>query len=194
MWKSLLWTSIALASVVLLSACGGTKHWETNNISGLMPDLKFTLTEDNGQSVHADAFRGKVKLLYFGYTHCPDICPITLGHLAAALRSMGKKADQVRVLFVSVDPNRDSPALLKTYTQAFGSQFVGLTGTQDQLHALAKRYRVAYSYGNKYPHDNYVVNHSSAIFVFDRAGHIRLLMNYKDPTRSIAHDLKQLVD
>src|SRR5699024_1515697 len=142
--------------------CSGGKHWDTNNISGLMPDLAFTLTKDNGQTVRADDFSDKVRLLYFGYTHCPDICPITLGHLAAALRSMGPKASQVRVLFVSVDPHRDTLPLFKTYPQAFGPQFVGLTGTQDQLHALAKRYRVAYSYGNKYPHGNYVVNHSSA--------------------------------
>src|SRR5699024_1094467 len=115
-------------------------------------------------------------------------------HLAAALRSMGEKADQVRVLFVSVDPNRDTLSVLRQYTHAFGPQFVGLTGSQAQLHALSKRYRVAYSYGNKYPHGRYVVNHSSPIFVFARKGHVRLRMNYKGPSSAIAHDLEQLLD
>src|SRR5699024_2301506 len=126
----------ALAAIGLigsLAACSGGKNWETSNITGMMPDLAFTLTDDNGQTVHADKYGGKVRLVYFGYTHCPDICPITLGHLAAALRTLGPAAKNVRVLFVSVDPKRDTLSLLKTYTKAFGPQFVGLTGTQDQL-------------------------------------------------------------
>ncbi len=180
-------------SALLLAACGGPEHWSTKNITGVMPDLKYTLTNENGKTVHADAYKGKVRLLYFGYTHCPDICPITLGTIGRALKKLGPRADAVRVLFVSVDPKRDDPATLKKYTAAFGRQFVGLTGTQQQLHKLVKRYRVSYSYQKPDKHGNYTVNHSAAIFVFDRDGNVRLLMNRTDGAKAMAHDLGQLV-
>lgn len=186
--------TLALVPLVLLAGCSGGKKWETTNITGMMPNLKFTLTEDNGKIVHADDFRGKVKLLYFGYTHCPDVCPLTLADLARALRALGPQAKQVRVLFVSVDPKRDTPKVLKTYAHAYGPQFVGLTGTQDQLHALAGLYRVAYSYGPKYPKGDYVVNHGAAVYVFDQKGRVRLLTNRNDKSSAIAHDLRQLLD
>ena len=90
-------------------------------------------------------YKGKVVLLYFGYTYCPDVCPTTLFNIAQMLKTMGKRADDVRVLFVTVDPNRDTLPVLKQYTEAFAPQVVGSRGTPDQLAALAKRYRVAYS-------------------------------------------------
>jgi protein SCO1/2 len=186
--------TVAIFAPVLIAGCSGGKHWETTNITGVMPNLKFTLTEDTGKLVHAEAFRGKVKMLYLGYTHCPDICPLTMADMARALRKLGPRAKQVRVLFVSVDPNRDTPQLLKAYTHAYGPQFVGLTGTQKQLRALAARYRQAYSYGPKYPHGNYVVNHGAAIFIFDKRGRVRLLANRSDKSSAIAHDLRQLLD
>lgn len=181
------------AAAVLLAACGG-QQWRTNNITGLMPDLQFTLTDEHGQTVHADRFHGKVKLLYFGYTHCPDVCPLTLATVGRVLKTLGDKAGQVRVLFVSVDPKRDTPQALATYTEAFGPQFVGLTGSQSALKSLSKRYRVSYSYEKPDARGDYVVNHSSAIFVFDRDGKIRLLMNRGDGRQAMAHDLEQLLD
>ncbi len=186
--------ALALLAASILAGCSGSKKWDTTNITGVMPNLKFTLTDENGTTVHADNWRGKVKLLYFGYTHCPDICPLTLADIARALRSLGKQADQVRVLFVSVDPKRDTPAVLKTYAHAFGPQFVGLTGTQDQLLALTARYRVSYSYDNPDVDGNYTVNHGAAIYVFDKTGRVRLLMSRSDKSAAIAHDLKQLLD
>ncbi|MGH8271179.1 MAG: SCO family protein [Gammaproteobacteria bacterium] len=186
--------ALILFASVLLAGCGGSQKWDTTNITGVMPNLKFTLTDDNGATVHADKWSGKVKLLYFGYTHCPDICPLTLADIARALRSLGKQADGVRVLFVSVDPKRDTPAMLKTYAHAFGSQFVGLTGTQNQLRALTARYRVSYSYDKPDADGNYTVNHGAVIFVFDQSGRVRLLMSGSDKSAAIAHDLKQLLD
>ncbi|MGH8427135.1 MAG: SCO family protein [Gammaproteobacteria bacterium] len=183
---------ICLAAV-LVTACGGSQQWKTSNITGVMPDLQFTLTRDNGKTVHASGWRGKITLLYFGYTHCPDVCPLTLATIAQALKKMGPEAKQVRVLFVSVDPKRDTLPVLKTYTQAFSPQIVGLTGTQTQLQALSRRYRVSYSYDQPNADGSYAVNHSSAIFVFDGKGKVRLLMNYTDGADAMAHDLRQLV-
>ncbi|HET7370990.1 MAG TPA: SCO family protein [Gammaproteobacteria bacterium] len=185
---------LALATSLLVACGGGAQQWKTTNITGVMPDLKFTLTDENGKAVHADAYRGKVKVMYFGYTHCPDICPLTLSTVGRAVSQLGDQADGVRVLFVSVDPKRDPPKVLKEYTQAFGPEFVGLTGTQDQLKALSKRYRVSYSYAEPDANGEYAVNHSSAVFVFDKNGDVRLLMNRSDGVDAMAHDLAQLIN
>ncbi len=185
---------LLLAAVVLaLSGCGSDLTWKTKDITNVMPDLKFTLTDDNGQTVTAKDYRGKVKLLYFGYTHCPDVCPMTLAVIGQALRDLGDQAQDAEVLFVSVDPERDTPKVLKRYAGAFGPDFTGLTGTEPQLRTLSKRYRVSYSYEKPDGNGNYAVNHSSAVFVFDRDGHVRLLMNETDGKDAIAHDLRQLI-
>ncbi len=176
-------------------AAGGARAESTraHDISGLMPDLAFTLTDESGRAVGAADYAGKVKLLYFGFTHCKDICPETLAMLALALQRLGDKADGVRVLFVSVDPKRDSPAVLKGYAAQFSPDVVGLTGTQDQLQALSKRYRVAYSYEKPDAAGDYEVNHSSAIFGFDRQGRVRLLFDRNVGASAVAADLGRLL-
>jgi protein SCO1/2 len=133
-------------------------------------------------------------MLYFGYTHCPDICPTTLANLSQALSKLGAKADDVRVLFVTVDPRRDDAGVLKTYTRAFGPEFVGLrAGSDEVLRALSKRYRVTYSLDKPDAHGNYEVTHSSAVFIFDGTGKARLIAESADTADNITHDLKQLI-
>ncbi|HET7649698.1 MAG TPA: SCO family protein [Gammaproteobacteria bacterium] len=184
----------ALLALLSLAGCGhSSRPWGLPDITGHMPDLKFTLTDDNGQQVNQAAFAGKVDLLYFGYTHCPDVCPTTLADLGKVLRQLGPAAAQVRVLFVSVDPARDTPAVLKSYVNAFGPWFVGLSGSQAQLQALTKRYRVAYRLGKPDAQGNYTVYHSSAVFIFDRQGKARLLTDLDDKPDVIATDLKRLL-
>lgn len=186
---------LALAALVLvLAGCSHEKPWGLKNITGLMPNLQFTLTNQNGQTVHAKDLRGKVLLLYFGYTHCPDICPTTLADLSQSLQLLGPEAKQVRVLFVTVDPKRDTLPVLKSYVHAFGPQFVGLRGPDTVLRSLTKRYRVTYSLGKPDAHGDYTVTHSGAIFVFDKKGHVRLLATAADPAKTIAGDLKRLVN
>jgi protein SCO1/2 len=184
-----------LALAGLLAACGqNTTPWGLKDITGLMPSLDFTLSDaGNGATVHGKDFRGKVVLLYFGYTHCPDVCPITLSLLGRAVAALGDDAAQVRILFVSVDPARDTPAQLKTYAAAFGPQVVGLRGSDIELKALTKRYRVTYGYGKPDAHGNYEVSHSSAIYVFDRQGESRLLAGPTDSAPVITVDLKRLL-
>lgn len=183
------------ACLVLLTGCGqrSGQPWGLADISGHMPPLQFELTNDAGTTVTGEAYLGKVTLLYFGYTHCPDVCPTTLAALAKALRQLGPQADGVRMLFVSVDPKRDTPAVLGRYVRAFGPEFVGLTGTNAELDAIAKRYRVAYRLGKPDRNGNYVVYHSSAIFIFDQEGRVRLLANYTDSPDVIAADLRRLL-
>lgn len=186
--------AVVLSGGMLLTGCGpGAEQWSTQNIRGAMPDLAFDLTDEHGNEVKADAFRGKVALLFFGYTHCPDVCPATLAILRAALEKLGSEADRVQVLFVSVDPKRDGPKQLASYTSPFGPHVLGLTGTRAQLDALTKRYRVTYRYGEADAKGDYPVYHSAAIFAFDPAGRVQLLMSYTDGLPAITHDLKQLV-
>jgi protein SCO1/2 len=185
----------ALGAAILLSGCAGNSalHWKTKSIANLTPDLQFTLINGQGRTVHAPHYLGKIDMVYFGYTHCPDICPLTLATVKEAFHKLGPSASQVQLLFISVDPSRDTPKVLHTYVTAFGPHFIGLTGTQQQLQTLMKRYRVTYSYGKPDSHGNYVVEHSDGIFVFDAKGHAQLLMNYQDGASAIAHDLKQLI-
>ncbi len=181
-------------AIVLLTACSTKEQpWALKNITGLMPDLSFQLTRDDGKPVTATDFHGTVSLLYFGYTHCPDVCPLTLARLAQALHLMGPDARQVRVLFVSVDPARDTLQALHQYVQSFGPEVVGLRGPDTELRALTKRYRVTYGRDKPDSQGNYAVSHSSAVFIFDKTGKIRLLSSGDDKAAAIAADLKRLV-
>jgi protein SCO1 len=179
----------------LLAGCGhSAPPWGLRDITGLMPPLDFSLTEaSDGATVHGKDFQGQVVLLYFGYTHCPDVCPTTLSRLGRAVAALGPQAEQVRILFVSVDPARDTLAQLKTYATTFGPQVVGLRGSQDEIKALTKRYRVSYGYGKPDTHGDYEVSHSSAVYVFDREGEVRLLADSTAESGVITGDLKRLL-
>jgi protein SCO1 len=182
-----------LFAALLLAACAPQGDWRLKNITGLMPDLEFTMADAAGTPVSAASYRGKAVLLFFGYTHCPDVCPTTLARLSAAIGALAARADEVRVLFVSVDPARDSAALLANYARAFGPGVIGLRGTPAQLEALTRRYRVTYALGTPDASGAYDVSHSGGVFVFDRAGRARLLARPDDPAPAIAADLERLL-
>ncbi len=184
----------ALILTAMLAACAGSDpHYTLKNITGLVSPLQFRLIDQNGQAVTAADYRRDVVLLYFGYTACPDECPTTLTTLANALHTLGPQASQVRVLFVSVDPSRDTPAVLKRYVSNFGPEFVGLRPDQDELTALSKRYRIAYHYEKADKDGNYEVDHSSAVFIFDRDGRARLLALSDNTSQQVASDLHRLL-
>jgi protein SCO1/2 len=183
-----------LVLTVMLAACTGRDSlYALKSISGLVPSLEFQLTNQDGQAVTAADYRHDVVLLYFGYTRCPDECPTTLTMLANALHTLGPRASQVRVLFVSVDPGRDTAAVLKRYVSNFGPEFVGLRGDPAELADLSKRYRIAFHYERPDKDGNYEVDHSSAIFVFDRRGRARLLGQSDNTAQQVASDLHRLL-
>ena len=189
---------LLLLGGAMLALAGCSSHpdldWNLNtSVEGHFPDLRFSLTDGNGKTVTAKDYRGKVAILYFGYTHCPDVCPLTMTHLHMVMQKLGPLADDARILFVSVDPARDTPKVLHQYVKAFDSHAVGLTGSEQQLRTLAKRYRVAFSKGASNGHGGYEVNHSSAIYIFDDQGHARLLATPTDTPDEMAHDLRQLI-
>lgn len=187
--------SFVVAVSLLLAACHRDESmpWQLSDISGHMPDLSFQLTNDEDKTVTAADYRGKVTVLYFGYTHCPDVCPLTLAHLHAVLEKLGKQADNVRILFVSVDPTRDTPAVLHDYVSAFDPRAVGLTGSPADIEALTKRYRAAFTREPGAADGSYDVSHSSGIYIFDESGKARLLATPADPQDKLVHDLHRLL-
>lgn len=185
--------AIALFGLVALAACHSQQGWHLRKITHLLPDLHFTMQQAGGAEVHAEDFRGKPVLLYFGYTHCPDICPTTLARLRAVKQALGADGAKLQVLFVTVDPTRDTSDELANYVHAFDASFVGLRGTPAQTEALAKRYRVSFTRQGDEPDGGYTMSHSSAIFIFDAKGNARLLANEDSPVSDFAADLPKLI-
>ncbi len=184
----------ALIMTFLLAACSASgPPYALANVTGLVAPLEFHLTDQNGQPVTAADYRHDIVLLYFGYTHCPDQCPTTLAMLGNALQALGPQASQVRVLFVSVDPRRDTVAVLKRYVGNFGPQFVGLRGDQTELTTLSKRYRISYHYEAPDKYGDYEVDHSTAVFVFGRHGRARLLGQSDNTEKQYTSDLRRLL-
>lgn len=185
---------LAGASLALVACTRDDGPWKLANISGHLPDLNFSLVADNGKPAFGTLFKGYTTLVFFGYTHCPDVCPETMVKLMQVLTKLDKSARNVRILFISVDPHRDTPQTLHSYVQAFDSEhIVGLTGSEKQIAHLARRYRVAYQAEKPEGNDSYEVMHGAAIYVFDRHGRARLLATANDSPDAIAHDLKYLI-
>ncbi len=185
--------AVAVLLLLILAACGRQDAaWHATDVTGALPALALAATQANdGRAVTAGDYRGKVVLLYFGYTHCPDICPTTLANLSQMLTTLGARADKVRILFVTVDPARDDLTTLKNYVRAFAPQIDGLRGTANQLTALARRYRVAFSVT---PGPPYEVMHSNAVFFFDPSGRARLVATDVSKAEDVASDVRRLME
>lgn len=186
-----------LAACTLLAACGDkSADWTLYDIKGHLPDLRFELNGAQGKTVTANDLKGETVLMFFGYASCPDVCPTTMAQLSAVLGQLGGQAENVRILFVSVDPHRDTPDVLQAYVDAFNNQAIGVTGSEKQIADLARRYRVAYQIEKPRPGDSaeqYEVTHSRGVYIFDNAGKARLLASDTDSTDAIVKDLRQLI-
>jgi protein SCO1/2 len=178
---------LALFLALLLAGCS-KPGWHMTDITDGMPRLAFHMTED-GRPVTAQDFRGKVVALYFGYTHCPDVCPATLANLTDMAAKV--HSPNLRILLVTVDPDRDNDSVLSDYAKAFSPQVVGLRGSANELADLARRYRVAYTVTKGPP---YEVMHSNAVFFFDRDGRARLVTTDTTDTAAMAADVKRLLN
>lgn len=185
---------LLVAALLGLSACHHDLSPQDVNTVGLIPDLALSMTDvRTGKSVTAADFKGKTVLLYFGYTNCPDVCPTTLYNLDRVFKLVGSSAADIDVLYVTVDPDRDTPDVLKQYTALFGPNIIGLRGDANELYTLARRYRVVFSVV-KTPH--YEVTHSAAVFVFNPKGNAQFIITGLDSTtpdlKGIAADLNQV--
>ncbi len=162
------------------------------DITGANYARTLSLSDADGKPVTLADFRGKVTLLFFGFTHCPDVCPTTLADLAEVKRALGAEGEQVQGAMVSVDPERDTPELLKRYVTQFDPGFVALRGTPEQTFAAAKEFKVFFA---KSPakEGGYSVDHTAGSFVFDRAGRVRLFVRYGAGPKPLLEDIKRLL-
>jgi protein SCO1/2 len=187
-----------LACVALfgLAACQGeppAARFVATDISGAPVGGDFTLVDHSGRTVTLADFRGKAVAMFFGYTHCPDVCPTTLSDFAEAMRQLGPDAARVQVIFVTVDPRRDTPELLSQYVPAFDPDFLGAHAPGDGLARLAKSFRVVYQKTAVKGDDDYLMDHSAGTYVFDPQGRLRLLMPYGSSPEAIVEDLRTLL-
>lgn len=184
-----------LAAAALAGCSHDSAPWQLTDVTGHLPDLSFSLTADDGKPVTGATFKGMTSLVYFGYTHCPDVCPETMARLMQVLEKLGPDAQHVRILFITVDPARDTAKALHDYLGAFDAEHArGLTGTDSQIESMARKYRVAYQMEKRDPNGDYEVTHSSAVYVFDSNGHARLLATDRDAPDVIAHDVRRVIE
>ena len=155
-----------------------------------MPAPDFHLVDTDATPRRSSDYRGKVTILVFGFTHCPDVCPAALAKLALVMKQLGALADRVRVLFVTLDPDRDTPAALKSYVASFDPRFVGLTGSNAQINAVAASFSVDFA---KVVHGNdYSVDHSTGVYVCDTTGRLRLVGDLGTRVADWTHDISLL--
>ncbi len=171
----LLATVVAAGALWRLGDLRSHRGTETVTVAPVSVGGPFSLIDQNGMRRSDTEFRGKYMLVFFGYTYCPDVCPTTLAVMSAALDKMGAQADRIVPIFITVDPARDTPDMLKAYLSAFGPKFVGLTGKEEEIAAAAKAYRVYYQ-AHKEQGDNYAVDHSGVVYLMDKKG--GFLANY----------------
>ncbi|MDB1145288.1 MAG: SCO family protein [Alcaligenaceae bacterium] len=163
---------------------------------GHLPDLEFTLKRSNNRIMTQDELKGKVVMVFFGYSNCPDICPTTMTYLTFAMDELKDDAKKAQILFISVDPHRDEPDILQKFADQFNNGAIGLTGDEDTIAALAKRYRVSYQIDKPLPGDdpnNYQVMHAKGIYVFDQKGESRLLSSEGTEPKKLANYVRHLI-
>lgn len=185
---------ITLLAAMLPTAAPAALAFSGSEIGGLGYGRDFALTDDQGHVRTLADYRGKIVVLSFGYTHCPDACPTLLSDLAAVHAALGVEATRVQVLFMTIDPARDTPAALGAYVRAFDPSFVGLTGDDAAIARTAKEFHVFYQkIDGADPHD-YVMDHSVGCYVFDATGAVRLFFPSAVATAAVAADLRALLE
>jgi protein SCO1/2 len=186
--------SITICSVGLLAACdAGGPQFRSTDITGVGYGQSLALTDHHGKARRLEDFRGKAVVLFFGFARCPDVCPTTLADMAQVMRQLGPLADRVQVLFVTVDPERDTQAALAKYVPAFDKRFVGLRGDLAATRAAAKEFKVYFETRPAETPGEYSVDHSAQSYVIDPAGRLRLFVRHERIAEDLAPDLRTLL-
>lgn len=182
-----------LAAFLLLAACTRPAHFNATDVTGAAWGRDFQLTDHHGQARRLADFRGKVVALFFGYTQCPDVCPTTMSTLSAAMKQLGAGASEVQVLFVTLDPDRDTQAVLSSYVPAFNPAFLGLFGDAPTTRRTADEFKVFYQKQSGSTPTSYTLDHTSAIYFYDPQGRLRLYAAYGTPPALLADDIRTLL-
>ncbi len=185
---------ISLIATGALAACGERKpQFSAVDLTGADYAKDFQLPDTEGKVRSLKDFRGKAVVVFFGFTQCPDVCPTTLAEIAQAKQLLGPDGAKVQGIFVTVDPERDTPQVLKAYMANFGPDFIALRGSPEQLAAVAKDFKVYYKKVEGKTPGSYTMDHSAASFVYDPEGRLRLYSRYGSGPQALANDIKQLL-
>ena len=187
-FSPLFW-SITICS--LLAGCDGSPQFKSTDITGAPYGKTLELTDHAGKPRRLEDFRGKAVVLFFGFTHCPDVCPTTLADIAQAIKELGPDADRVQVLLVTVDPERDTPESLGKYVSAFDPRFLGLRGDLDATKKVAAEFKIYFEKAKTGA--SYTVNHSTQSYVIDPRGRLRLLVRHDRIAQDLAPDLRTVL-
>ncbi len=184
--------SIIICSLVLAAACDSGPKFKSTDISGVDYGRSLELTDHTGRVRRLEDFRGKAVVVFFGFTQCPDVCPTTLAEASAALKRLGADAERVQVLFVTVDPERDTQDVLAKYVTAFDPRFLGLYGDAAATQRAAKEFKVYYE--KRKQGDSYTVDHSAQTYVIDPQGRLRLFVRHDRIGSDLPDDLRTLLE
>ncbi|MGY4827903.1 SCO family protein [Sphaerotilaceae bacterium SBD11-9] len=188
-----------LGAAALIAGCdklGGVSTqagFKAVDITGADYGSKLSLPDQNGQVRTLADFKGKLTVVFFGYTQCPDVCPTTMAELAAVKKALGKDGERVQGVFITIDPERDTPELLKAYMAGFDPSFVALRGTPEQTAATAKDFKVFYAKVPGKSEGSYTMDHTAGSYIFDASGKLRLFTRYGSGAEALTADLKTLL-
>jgi protein SCO1/2 len=187
-------TLVGVLLFAFLFGCGdrGKPHFKLTDVTGANFGKSLALTDHTGQPRTLADYKGKVVVLFFGFTHCPDACPTTMAELAKVDRELGPDADRMQVLFVTVDPERDTQSVLAQYVPAFDPRFVGLYGSAEETARAAKEFKIYYQ-KQPLPGGGYTMDHSAGTFVLDKQGRLRLFAQYGAGAQALLHDIRLLI-
>ena len=184
---------LLLCAALTLGGCGEKPVFQNTDLTGLDYARDFALTDHNGKPRTLADFKGRAVLIFFGYTQCPDVCPTTMAEMAAVMQQLGKQADDLQVLFITLDPERDTAQLLSKYVPAFDRRFLGLYGDAAATAKVAKEFKVFYQKVPGKDPENYTIDHTAGSYVFDRQGRIRLFVRHGQGPAPIVHDIQMLL-
>jgi protein SCO1/2 len=193
-------TFIASAGLAMLAGCdklglssspAPSASFKGVDVTGA--DFRYALPDQNGQVRTPTDFKGKVAAVFFGYTQCPDVCPTALAELAQVKKLLGKDGERLQAVFITVDPERDTPAILKSYVGSFDPNFVGLRGTPEQTTAVAKSFKIFFAKTAGKTPDSYTLDHTAGTFLFDPQGQVRVFERYGGGTEALTADVKTLL-
>ena len=188
--------ALVLCAALSLAGCdraGSSARFNGADITGAEYARTLALPDQNGQPRTLADFKGKVTVVFFGYTQCPDACPTTMAELAQVKKLLGKDGERLQGVFVTIDPERDTPQVLKPYMESFDPSFVALRGTPEQTAATAKEFKVFYAKSPGKTPDSYSMDHTAGSYVFDTQGRVRLFESYGRGAEALAADLKVLL-
>jgi protein SCO1/2 len=189
--------SCLLVIAIIAGGCGQPDtrpQFELTDVTGANLGRELNLLDHNGRPRTLADFRGKVVVIFFGFAQCPDVCPTTLSELAAVARELGKDADRMQVLFVTVDPERDTPEVLRQYVPSFDPRFLGLYGDAEATARAAKAFKIFYQKQPLKDSTTYSVDHSAGTYILDREGRLRLYARYGAGAALLLHDIRILLD